>query len=193
MPASPELIIRDEVRDQLNGATIGWLRKIKGRLYDALGLEDQTESTIVLTDDAEIHALNLEWRKVDAPTDVLSFAYQEAENADLTPDLLGDIVISIPTARRYAEELTHAQWLGSEETPVSPWSFHLELAFLLVHGFLHLMGHDHEEPEDEVIMKALEREIFADLIAEKKRPRRFEPAYRYEDDDAIDEGEDGNE
>lgn len=191
MPASPELIIRDNVADQLEPKTLSFLRKVIGRLYDALGLEDATEATVVLTDDEEIHALNLQWRDVDEPTDVLSFAYQESENAALTPDLLGDIVISLPTARRYAEGLAHAEWLGGEETPVSPWTFEMELAFLLAHGFLHLMGHDHEEPEDEVVMKALEREVFADLIAPTKQARRIEPAFRYEDED--DDEEDGQE
>lgn len=187
MPASPDLIIRDSIAEQLPPQTLSWIRKIKGRLYDALGLSAMTESTIVLTDDEEIHELNLQWRGVDEPTDVLSFAYQEAENAAMTPDLLGDVVISIPTARRYAESMAHAEWLGGEGPPVTPWTFELELAFLLAHGFLHLMGHDHEEPEDEAIMKPLEREIFASLIAPTKQPRRAEPAYRYEDEEDFEE------
>ncbi|MBT9282976.1 rRNA maturation RNase YbeY [Hydrogenibacillus sp. N12] len=91
------------------------------------------EVSIVLTDDAEIHRLNRTFRGVDRPTDVLSFPMEE-------PELLGDIVVSIPRARAQAEEYGH--------------SFERELFFLLVHGFYHLLGYDHETEDEARVMFA---------------------------------------
>lgn len=88
------------------------------------------ELSLVLCDDAFIHALNRAWRHVDAPTDVLSFAMHEGEDADLHGELLGDIVISLDTAARQAAERGH----GLRD----------EVRVLLVHGLLHLLGYDHE-------------------------------------------------
>lgn len=172
------MIIRPQVKGQLSKETLAWVRKVKGRLYDALPCDPASESTIVLTDDDEVRALNRDYRGLDETTDVLSFAYQEAIDGMVTPELLGDVVISVPTAKRYADSLVHAEWLTGDGPPVHPWSLDLELAFLLAHGFLHLLGYDHMEPEEEAEMRAVEREVFADLIAKRKQPRRA-----FEDDD----------
>jgi probable rRNA maturation factor len=91
---------------------------------------EDCEVSILLTDDAEIQALNRQYRNIDAPTDVLAFAMREGEHHDLNPQLLGDLVLSVPTARR--------QSIANEH------SLELELAYLTVHGMLHLLGYDHQ-------------------------------------------------
>lgn len=107
----------------------------------------QPRVNIALVDDDYIHALNLQYRKVDRPTDVLSFAAREGEPLcnPSKRDYLGDIAISLPTAIRQAKEYGH--------------SLERELAFLTVHGTLHLLGYDHMNPEDEKEMFALQNEI----------------------------------
>ena len=98
------------------------------RLLRGLRL-DRAELSVVLVSDREMQALNRRWRRRDRPTDVLSFA--QREGAGLAPDgLLGDVVISLDTARRQAKE--RGESLGREADR------------LLVHGLLHLLGYDHE-------------------------------------------------
>lgn len=106
---------------------------------------DEGEVAVTLTDDQQIHELNRLYRDVDRPTDVLSFAMNETGDDDLDiiydedeeeiPDMLGDIIISIPRAIEQAKEYGH--------------SFERELGFLAVHGFLHLIGYDHSTEEEE--------------------------------------------
>ena len=90
------------------------------------GVTGDPEVSIVLCDDAFIQSLNAQYRGKDRPTDVLSFAQDD-------PDLLGDIVISLPTAARQAE--------------AAGWTLENEAALLGVHGLLHLLGHDDETAE----------------------------------------------
>ncbi|MBS7401280.1 MAG: rRNA maturation RNase YbeY [Eubacteriales bacterium] len=94
----------------------------------------------------EIHRLNLQFRQVDRPTDVLSFP-----DGDINPEtnrrFMGDVLICRAVAKRQAKELGH--------------SLAREITFLQVHGTLHLFGYDHIEPEDEVKMLGLQREIMA--------------------------------
>jgi len=113
------------------------------RALEHLALTD-AELSVVLTTDPFIHDLNRTWRAKDSPTDVLSFPQEQP--------VLGDIVISLDTAARQAEELGH--------------SLAEEIRVLLVHGIAHLLGHDHHEPEDAKDMAALEAEIMAALGAE---------------------------
>lgn len=114
-------------------------------------LEPHAEVSLVLVDDDYIHELNREYRGKDRPTDVLSFALNEGDEPDIIdgPEetLLGDIIISIETAKRQAEEFNH----GLER----------ELAFLTVHGMLHLLGYDHEEEEDRRNMRQQEEYILS--------------------------------
>ncbi|WP_334412148.1 rRNA maturation RNase YbeY [Bradyrhizobium sp. AZCC 1721] len=106
-----------------------------------------TELAVMLTDDAGIRTLNSNWRGIDKPTNVLSFpALQPAAGA---PRMLGDIAIAYETTRKEADE---------EEKP-----FDHHLSHLAVHGFLHLIGHDHEKDDDAEAMEDLEREILAQL------------------------------
>ncbi|MDB5653102.1 MAG: hypothetical protein JWQ94_715 [Tardiphaga sp.] len=112
------------------------------------------ELAIMLTDDAGIRTLNQNWRGIDKPTNVLSFpALQppsgvEPDDAD-APRMLGDIAIAYETTRREADE--------EDKT------FEHHLSHLAVHGFLHLVGYDHEKDGEAEAMEALEREILAQL------------------------------
>ena len=99
------------------------------------------EVSVTLTDDIGIHALNLEHRGIDRPTDVLSFPMFDEDFDDGELCVLGDIVISLERAHTQAKEYGH--------------SFEREVAFLTVHSTLHLLGYDHEEG------KAAESEMFA--------------------------------
>lgn len=103
-------------------------------ILNALGFKEQ-ELSIVIMDDPGIQELNATYRGMDKPTNVLSFSMQEGEFADVTPELLGDVVISIDTAQREAEE---AGITLSER-----------MSQLLIHGILHLTGMDHELGEEE--------------------------------------------
>ncbi len=126
--------------------------------------------TLTLTDDEGIRELNRQYRGLDKPTDVLSFSLLEGEQPDIQyneeyetseegeeewkdedkagdpfSDLLGDIVISVPRAEEQAKEYGH--------------SFERELGFLFVHGFLHLLGYDHGDEEQEREMFAKQEEV----------------------------------
>ena len=97
-------------------------------MIGALQLKDP-EVSFVLTDDERIHQLNKIYRHKDRPTDVLAFAMQEGELAELAGGVLGDVIVSVPTARKQAEE-RNASVLD-------------EVTMLLAHGLLHLLGHEH--------------------------------------------------
>ena len=118
------------------------------------GLGEQEEVDITIVTDEEIHALNRDYRNVDRATDVLSFALDEdGGEPELVggPEvhLLGDIIISAETAARQAEEFGH----GLER----------EIVYLAVHGLLHLLGYDHMQEEDKVIMRAKEEEALREI------------------------------
>ena len=101
---------------------------------------DNVTFNIIIVDNEEIHRINKEYRGIDRPTDVISFALEDEKDMMLSEEvgrILGDIYISIDKCRSQAIEYGH--------------SFLRELAFLSVHGFLHLQGYDHMEPEDEKI------------------------------------------
>ncbi len=124
----------------------------------------RAELSILLTGDEEIRELNAEYRGLDKATDVLSFPLAEPD--ELGPDYdgpLGDVVISLETAARQAADDFHRDRLGA----TGAWSEEEELLFLLVHGALHLTGHDHEEAAEAARMEEEERRLFA-LLA----PRR---------------------
>jgi probable rRNA maturation factor len=102
------------------------------------------EVSVVLTDDTEIHALNRQWRGKDSPTDVLSWAQEEEPRPD-SPDILGDVVISLETAARQADK--------------RGWTLEEETALLLVHGILHLLGYEDETEAGSDAMKAIETRL----------------------------------
>jgi probable rRNA maturation factor len=101
------------------------------------GCKVETGLTCVLTDDSQIQILNQQYRDTDAPTDVLAFAASEGPALiipDDQPPYLGDIIISLPTAQRQAVEVGHP--------------LERELALLVVHGCLHLLGYDHATKDE---------------------------------------------
>jgi probable rRNA maturation factor len=118
-----------------------------------LGFE-QCELSVWLCDDPSIRELHDRYLGIDTPTNVLSFAQREGEFADLDPDVLGDVVISVDTAARDAGE--------------AGISLMHELTFLLVHGILHLAGYDHEGSEAYRApeMEAKEAELFRAVVDE---------------------------
>lgn len=127
-------------------------------MLGALSLES-SELSVLLTDDASIHALNLQHRAKDRPTDVLAFPLQE-DGAEPGP-WLGDVVISLDTAQRQAD---------SRRRPLLA-----EVRFLLAHGLLHLIGYDHDTRPRKREMDAMARRLVksAPLEAlETTRPAR---------------------
>lgn len=133
-------------------------------LYRALDLHNP-EVSVVLCDDETIHALNRQWRAEDKPTDVLSFPLWEPSEGPMPADIdaLGDIIISLDTAARQVAAPTHRDRVAGE-LGVAPeslaWGLEQEVLFLLIHGLLHLLGHDHAEPGEEAVMKAEERRLW---------------------------------
>ena len=110
------------------------------------------ELAVMLTDDSGIRTLNSNWRGIDKPTNVLSFPALQPTGPrrdDDAPRMLGDIAIAYQTMRREADE---------EHKP-----FEHHLSHLAVHGFLHLLGYDHEQDDDAEAMEALEQEILSRL------------------------------
>jgi len=115
------------------------------------------EVTLLLTDDDQLQALNKEYRGINQPTDVLSFEGGETMPGMKEDDpYLGDIVISLPMAERQAKQGGH--------------SLKSELQLLAVHGTLHLLGFDHEEPEEKDRMWWAQASILAQLGAEITGP-----------------------
>lgn len=131
-----------------------WFEDVVRAVLAHAGEPPEVEVSLLLTTDAQIQELNRAFRGLDEPTDVLSFAAREGD-AFVVPAVvapyLGDIAISLPAARRQAAEAGH--------------SVRDELALLVVHGCLHLLGHDHATPEEEAAMWALQGEILRGLQA----------------------------
>jgi rRNA maturation RNase YbeY len=130
-----------------------WLRRVARLALAAEGVR-AAELSIVITDDEAVRQLNRAYAGEDEATDVLSFSLQEGE-AFPSPDgllRLGEVVISLPTARRQAE---------AAGRPLLE-----EVAHLLVHGILHLLGYDHALPQEEERMRERERAILAQVSGE---------------------------
>jgi len=140
-----------------------WLPALAERALAAEGIEGAALS-VLITDDATLQALNREYRGYDEPTDVLSFGLtermkpalddmSEVEAFPLPPELseqIGEVVISYPTAVRQAAEHGHQA--------------NDELALLLVHGILHLLGHDHDQPEEIRVMREREAALLCEPV-----------------------------
>ena len=139
-----EAVFPEDILDNVRRA----IEKV-GELY---GAED-SEVSVTLTDNAYIHTLNKEYRGIDRPTDVLSFALRESEepgiSGGLEVDVLGDIIISVERAEEQAAEYGH--------------SLRREMAFLAVHGMLHLLGYDHMEEAEREEMEREQRFVMEQL------------------------------
>lgn len=123
------------------------------------GVSKEAEMSVNFVGNKEIQELNRNYRQKDTPTDVISFAMQESVEGELEivgedlPLALGDIVISVDKAKEQAIEYEH--------------SFERELAFLTVHGFLHLLGYDHMNKADEEKMFKRQEEILGEFGIER--------------------------
>ncbi len=131
-----------------------WVRKIAHKVLKAEGVASPLEISLVFTDSETVQRLNRDYRGVDEPTDVLAFYMLPRQGDDfsfvLPPDSitrLGEVVISYPQAVEQAKEQGH--------------SVNKELALLIIHGILHLLGYDHEQPKEEAKMRAKEKELLA--------------------------------
>ena len=118
----------------------------------------EAELSVLLCEDDFMAELNATWRGREGPTDVLAFAMQEGEGGELHPELLGDVVVSLQTARRQAEALGR---------PLAA-----EVRMLLAHGLLHLLGYDHAEPDEERRMKAATDVLLAAARGTRRSARR---------------------
>ncbi|MGH7891063.1 MAG: rRNA maturation RNase YbeY [Thermodesulfobacteriota bacterium] len=125
----------------LEGAYKSRLRKIAGAVLKNLGLPSATELSLSFINDRRMRELNREWREIDRATDVLSFP--QGGGPDYT--LLGDIVISIDTAKR------HSVKYGN--------TLHDEIKKLIVHGILHLLGYDHKKKRGKEVMREKESRL----------------------------------
>lgn len=114
--------------------------------------------SVLLTTDDQLQQLNRDFRGIDAPTDVLSFPAEKLPLAIMGEEdpYLGDIAISVPMAQRQAKESGH--------------TLKDELQLLTIHGALHLLGHDHEEPEEKKVMWWAQNSILAQIGAEITSP-----------------------
>jgi probable rRNA maturation factor len=118
------------------------------RVLEDLGSAEQTELSLVITDDPDIAQLNEQYLGRKGPTNVLAFPMTEGEFGGLTPGLLGDVVVSVDTA-----------WREAEENGLEPEEHFMRL---IVHGILHLMGHDHLQDEEQAqLMEALTERLLA--------------------------------
>lgn len=147
-----------EIKDDL----IALLENILQKAGEVEGIESG-EVALTFVDNTRIHELNLEYRGIDRPTDVLSFAMNESGEDELdiiyeveegealegVPDVLGDIIISVTRAQEQALEYGH--------------SLERELGFLFVHGFLHLLGYDHQDEVSEAEMMSKQEKVLAQV------------------------------
>lgn len=148
-----EAVVRDAIATAaaVVGAAPGRIRPVSA------GRVSAGEVSVVLTDDDAIRRLNRVWRRIDKPTNVLSFPAAKlpaaklpmANRSDPSSPLLGDIIIAYETT--------------AHEAAAEPKSFAHHVAHLAVHGFLHLLGYDHDSDEEAEEMERLEARILARL------------------------------
>jgi probable rRNA maturation factor len=141
--------VEEKFRELVDG---GWVKKIVRQVLKAEGVALPYEVSLVFTDSETVKQLNRDYRGVDEPTDVLAFYMLPQKGSDdsfaLPPDgvtRLGEVIISYPQAAEQAKEQGH--------------SLESELALLIIHGILHLLGYDHEKPEEESKMREMERKL----------------------------------
>jgi probable rRNA maturation factor len=148
-------VLEIEYNDETGELSENQIQQILELLTLAAEMENITEESelsLTFVTNEKIHQINKEYRGVDRPTDVISFALEESVEEEIEiigapsmPRILGDIIISIPKAKEQAMEYGH--------------SFMRELGFLAVHGFLHLLGYDHGTKEEEKEMFTKQEKI----------------------------------
>jgi probable rRNA maturation factor len=126
-----------------------WLREVVAATLSSQKIDRPVELSLLVTGDEEVHKLNREYRGIDATTDVISFALSENAAEFVTPpdriSRLGEVIISYPQAASQARE--------------NKQTIKAELAWLVVHGLLHLLGYDHQDDKSEAIMRKREDKI----------------------------------
>ena len=128
-------------------------RKISSAAEKKLGLSDDLEISVTFVRSRTIHVINREYRNIDRPTDIISFAANDFSYPGETPEEhadLGDLFLNIDYAARQAKEYGH--------------SLKREVGFLFCHVLLHCLGYDHMKPEDEKVMFALQDEILDPIL-----------------------------
>ena len=125
-------------------------QKLMEKTFKKLNIKKDYEVDVNLIDNERIHEINREYRHVDRPTDVISFAFLDHVDGEVTikgdiPTLLGEIFISVDKTKEQANAYGH--------------SLLREMSFLFVHGLLHLLGYDHMTKEEETVMFSLQEEI----------------------------------
>ncbi|MEH7885459.1 rRNA maturation RNase YbeY [Bacillus sp. JJ1609] len=145
-----EIDILDEI-NELAKQEIEEIKKLLNFAAEKENIQAGSELSVTFVSNERIQEINREYRDKDQPTDVISFALEEMGEGEIEvvgadmPRVLGDIIISVPRTREQAEEYNH--------------SFMRELGFLAVHGFLHLLGYDHMNEQDEKKMFDRQKEI----------------------------------
>ncbi|MDH3781197.1 MAG: pyridoxine 5'-phosphate synthase [Desulfobulbaceae bacterium] len=148
------VLFRNEFWSQLPRANEALVRRTAERLLVLTGMPD-AELSLLLADDKQIAELNSSWRRKNGPTNVLAFSLTEGPDSAMALNMLGDIVISVEIAAREAEK--------------AGLSLHSHLQELLVHGFLHLIGYDHEKSGSEAVrMHNKERELLQELTKKRR-------------------------
>ena len=149
----PLFIINEADESLLSDAAASVLEEMAAAvLREETPRGEEYEVTLLLVDDEHMQELNLQYRGINAPTDVLSFSQQEQGPEEPQYEdpggevLLGDIVVSVETAARQGQEKGH--------------TLAEEIMFLTIHGLLHLLGYDHGEPGEEAKMWARQEEIW---------------------------------
>ena len=135
-----------------------WFKRIAKKVLMAQGVEDKVELGLVITTQEKVHELNRAYRGKDRPTDVLAFYMNPSKGKGefpASPDgvrRLGEVIISYPQAVVQANERGH--------------SVKKELTILLIHGILHLLGCDHEKPDERKLMRSKEAQVLSVLAGE---------------------------
>lgn len=137
---------------KVDESVIELIRKLLAHAATEEQVANGAEVSVTFMTDEAIQEVNAEYRGKDVPTDVISFALEEMSEGEIAivaeegmPVILGDILISVETAQRQAEEYGH--------------DFRREIGFLALHGFLHLLGYDHMTEEEEAVMFDRQKEI----------------------------------
>lgn len=127
------------------------IQKVCAEVSKVYGLSEEEELSVLLCDNAYIHQLNKTYRGIDRPTDVLSFALNEGaeDDGEVESHLLGDLIISLERTAEQGKEYGHP--------------FERELAYLTVHGCLHILGYDHMTDEDKKEMRQEEEFVLGNL------------------------------
>ena len=134
-----------------------WLHELIESCLRKYEFDSEVELSLLITCDKNVQDLNQRYRGIDDTTDVLSFALSEGDGIDSSPFItppdgalhLGEVIISYPQAARQAKAAAHR--------------VEQEIALLIVHGVLHLLGYDHNEPDRAKEMRALEQEILGNI------------------------------